>query len=136
MRLNGFRRIVQEEWLRTPFVRPNVELDEFVIMPNHVDGIVILWNNRDGGSTVGANSHSPRREVPFRSPSRTVGAIVRGFKSATTTRINTIRNAAGAPVWQRNYYERIIRDLDELGRIREYIRNNELQWFYDKGNKA
>ncbi len=70
----------------------------------------------------------------FRSPSQTIGAIVRGFKSAVTKRINKIRNMPGAPVWQRNYYEHIIRNERELNKTREYIINNPLQWELDKEN--
>ena len=72
----------------------------------------------------------------FRSPSQTVGAIVRGFKSAVTKRINTIRGTPGLPFWQRNYYERVIRNEDELDRVRQYIANNPLQWALDQENPA
>ena len=63
----------------------------------------------------------------FRSPAQTIGAIVRGFKSATTRKINQIRRTAIIPVWQRNYYEHIIRDDQDLNQIREYIINNPLK---------
>jgi len=70
-------------------------------------------------------------ESPFRSPSQTIGAIIRGFKSATTKQINKYTNTPGKPVWQRNYYDRIIRDEDELNRIRQYIIFNPAKWTED-----
>lgn len=78
--------------------------------------------------------HTPN--IPYisdglRSPSQTVGAIVRGFKGAVTKRINQLRDAPGLPVWQRNYYERIIRNQGELDRIRRYIINNPVKWNKD-----
>ena len=63
-----------------------------------------------------------------------LGAIVRAFKSATTRRINQIRNTLGQPVWQRNYYEHIIRNEDELDLIRGYIVDNPLRWHLDREN--
>jgi putative transposase len=126
-RLGG---IVQQEWLRTSIVRPAVRLDEFVIMPDHLHGIIEICKERNGDSfvgangNVGANSNSPRHVTPFRSPSRTVGAIIRGFKGASTKRINEERGTAGAKFWQRNYYEHIVRDEREYRRIQKYILEN------------
>ena len=70
----------------------------------------------------------------LRSPSQTIGAMVRGFKSSVTKRINTQRGRPGMPVWQRNYYERVIRNEKELSQVREYIMNNPLQWASDEEN--
>jgi len=70
----------------------------------------------------------------LRSPSQTIGAMVRGFKSSVTKRINTQRGRPGMPVWQRNYYERVIRNEKELSQVREYIMNNPLQWAMDEEN--
>jgi REP element-mobilizing transposase RayT len=153
MRLNEIGKIVEEEWLRTAIIRPDIQLDLYVIMPNHIHGIIVLNEGRGtlkSNNPVGANCHSPQKETQnnpfnngayidgayndtplrnmFRSPSNTVGAIVRGFKSATTKRINEKRGASGIPFWQRNYYDRVIRSDNELNNIRDYIRNNVLQW--------
>jgi len=65
-----------------------------------------------------------------------LGAFVGGFKAATTKQINIIRNNPGCPVWQRNYYERVIRNDNELARAREYIMNNTLHWDNDENNPA
>jgi putative transposase len=129
-RLGG---IVRDEWLRTPIVRPGVKLGEFVIMPDHLHGVIEICEERDGVSfvgangNVGANSYSPRRVTPFRSPSRTIGAIIRGFKGAATKRINEERGTAGAKLWQRNYYEHIVRDERDYRRIQKYILENPIR---------
>ena len=123
-----FRQIAEEEWQRTAIIRPYVQLDEFVIMPNHIHGI--LWIVRD--DNVGARRRLA--PTPRGAPSGSLGAIVGQYKSAVTRRINRIRKTPGAPVWQRNYYEHIVRKEDELRRIREYIRLNPLKWGLDREN--
>jgi putative transposase len=108
--LSDIGRIVAEEWERTPVVRPNVELDAYVVMPDHMHGILVITYHDGGAARAEAGS-------PLRSPTRTVGAIVRGFKGAVVRR-------AGTPLWQRNYHEHIIRDAAALDRIRCYIAAN------------
>ena len=125
-RLKKHGHVITSEWLRTPVLRPQVALDEFVVMPNHFHAIIAIEDSRRG---VLPYAH-PR----FQSPSQTVGAVIRGFKSATTKQINESRGTAGAAVWQRNYYEHVIRNDDELTRIREYIANNPFQWSLDREN--
>ncbi len=131
-------KIVQTERLKTPKIRLNVDLDEFVVMPNHLHGILVMEysttkDNQDGGR--GVMHYAPTtRESNLKSPSQTIGSIVRGFKSAVTKQINEIRKAPGKPVWQRNYYEHIIRNDKELFNIRKYIINNPLKWELDKEN--
>ncbi len=126
MQLNECGSLVASEWCRTSAIRPHVALDEFVVMPNHFHAIIAIEDSRRG---VLPYAH-PR----FQSPSQSLGSIVRGFKSATTTLINSMRNSRGAPVWQRNYYEHVIRNESELTRIREYIVNNPHQWTLDREN--
>jgi putative transposase len=105
-----------------------IALDAFVVMPNHVHGIVNII-----ASPVGATSRSPLRNGP---PPRSLGAFVGGFKSAVTQRINELRHTPAAPVWQRNYYEHVVRDDGELLRVREYIQNNPLEWENDRENPS
>jgi REP element-mobilizing transposase RayT len=101
-------------------------------MPNHVHGIVVITCQGRG-----VLQYAPTDDkTPFRSPSQTIGAIVRGFKSLVTKRINTIRDTPGESVWQRNYYEHVIQNDDDLNRIREYIANNLAQWALDEENPA
>ena len=187
MILNEYGKIIEEEWLKTIEIRENIALGEFIIMPNHFHSIIEIKyqipgkNNEDGG---------------LRSPSNNIGAIIRGFKGATTKRINILKNpnipeesqnsnstgvsryargkkelggglggrlggelqfaptapTATAPtkkkiaatkkgiaktktrtsIWQRNYYEIIIRNEIAHYRISEYIKNNPAKWQTDK----
>ena len=129
--LGHFGKIVFEEWLNTPILRSNVQLGEFIVMPNHFHGIIIINENRRG-----VLQYAPTDEYhssnAFRSPSQTVGSIVRGFKSAVTNKINRLRNLPGQPVWQRNYFEHIIRNDADMRRIEEYIFNNPKNWKSDE----
>ncbi|MFQ5779284.1 MAG: transposase [Nitrospiria bacterium] len=131
MVLNDAGRMVETVWEETPKLRPNIALDEFVVMPNHVHGIVtIIETCRGVLQYAPTQSNTPK----FRSPTQTIGAIIRGFKSAATKRINEMRHTPGAKLWQRNYYEHIIRNKNELNRIREYIINNPMKWELDSEN--
>lgn len=130
MRLNEYGETVRDEWLRTPIVRPNVELAEWVVMPNHMHGIVVI-TSPGRGELSAATDRGELQSVPM-SPSQTIGAIVRGFKSAATKRINLQRDRPGVPVWQRNYWEHIIRHEQAYLRIATYIINNPAQWEADK----
>ena len=130
MSINEIGTIVQAEWMRTADIRSNVLTDQFIIMPNHIHGIWYLIERDDGRGVL----QYATTESQFRSPSQTIGAIVRGFKSAATKQINESRGTPGKPVWQRNYFERVIRDEDELNRIREYIIYNPLKWADEQEN--
>lgn len=114
---SSYGRIVVEWWNTIPEHLPGVELDEFVLMPNHMHGIVVL-------TTHGSTS----QQLP------TLGRVVAYFKYQSTKGVNQIRSASGVPVWQRNYYEHIIRNQAALRRIREYIVNNPQQWQLDQLN--
>jgi putative transposase len=120
------RDAVEEAWRQIPLHFLNARLDEFVVMPNHVHGIVWI---------VGAQHAAPlpgTRTLAVKAGS--LGAIVRSFKAAAARRVNEIRGTPGAAVWQRNYYERVIRNEDELSSIREYIHLNPLGWELDREN--
>lgn len=135
MQLNENGQIVEGEWLQTGVVRPNVKLDTFVVMPNHIHGIIIL--NEDGGtiqSVVGATRRVAPTGRPMGPVSGSIGAIIGQYKSIVTKRINKMRNTTWFNIWQRNYYEHIIRNENELNRIREYIRNNPARWAEDENN--
>ena len=130
--LKEYGQVVMQEWINTGKLRPNVELDTYVVMPNHFHGILII---NDRGGTIqrrGVLQYAPTNA--FRSPSQTIGAMVRGFKSAVTKQINRSRNTPGYTIWQRNYYEHIIRNEKELNTIREYIINNPVKWDLDENN--
>jgi putative transposase len=129
MRLNQYGMAVREEWLRTAQLRENVEVDAFTIMPNHVHGVVIITNGR------GTARRAPTEE--FGKPvAHSVPTIIRAFKSAATKRINAVRHSPGTPIWQRNYYEHVIRTDEELNAIREYILANPANWTIDENYRV
>ena len=121
MQLNSFGRIVENELTKTANLRINIALDRFAIMPNHVHAIIFI-------NCRGVLQYAPTIQNKFRSPSQTISAIVRGFKSAVTKRINELRITYGAAVWQRNYHEHVIPNEHDLNELREYIMNNPLKW--------
>ena len=128
MQLTQYGRIVQDEWSRTTVIRDHVTLDTFTVMPNHVHGIIIIGGQfADPG--VGAHGCAPLCRGP-----KSLGSIVAGFKSAATKRINEIRSMPGTPVWQRNYYEHVIRSDADLDRVRRYIVDNPAKWAEDPEN--
>ena len=127
MKLSRFGEIVKTEWLKTFEIRKNLILDEYIVMPNHFHGIIIV----DGRGTL---QRAPTFEKFGRPVSNSIPTVVRLFKSATTNRVNELRHTPESPFWQRNYLEHIIRNEDELNKIREYIQNNPLKWHLDREN--
>lgn len=148
MKLNAFGKIAREEWFKTQVLRTNVELDddEFVVMPNHVHGIIWLQGdekkviaddngteclNGTGDLQVARTRIESTSIRPKGPPTKSIGAILAGYKAAVTTRINTLRRVKGEPVWHRNYYEHIINSEREYNNIVNYIYENPANW----GNK-
>ena len=134
--LSEFGKIVESVWFDLPKHYPNVELDAFVIMPNHVHGIIIVGDVAVGAGLIdhaGAD-HVGAGFKPAPTRQYALSEVVRGFKTFSARRINEIRATSGTPVWQRNYYEHIVRDEDRLNRIREYIINNPMRWQFDREN--
>lgn len=121
--------VARVEWFETRRLRENVELfaDEFVVMPNHIHGIIWVLD----GPSVGVERRSTPTKRALVIPG-SIPAIIRAYKSAVTYAINTIQNTLGQPVWQRNYYEHIIRDEKDYGNIVEYIYQNPLNWEKDE----
>ncbi len=170
MHLNRMGRIVQQQWHRLPRHFPHVLLDAFVVMPNHLHGIIVIGargnDNRgrrgeafapdrsDGfeegtpqsrgvssGSAANASplqQHQPPSppQQPPPSPTGTepgsLGAVVQNFKSVSTRRVNRVRKTPGASLWQRNYWEHVIRRRRDLERIRRYIHENPARWGRDR----
>jgi len=130
MVLNDAGWMVNQFWNEIPNHYLHGKLHEYVVMPNHVHGIIEITANP--GANVGANNYSPLRQQSFRpnGTSKTIGSIVRGFKIGVTKwfRGNTDIHT----VWQRNYYEHIIRDETSYDQISEYIQTNALKWQDDK----
>jgi REP element-mobilizing transposase RayT len=127
--LSMYGRIAAEEWLRTPEVRAYVGIDEFVVMPDHVHGLLWItghaWN---AAQPRGQGATTPRGGQRVTIAQGSLGAVVGGYKSIVARRINDSRGTPGAPVWQRNYYERIVRNQRELAAIRRYIQQNPSAW--------
>ena len=127
--LNSVGEIVCACWREIPRHFSNVVADEFIVMPNHFHGVIFI--------NVGA-----RHAVPLPGSSERFGkplpgslpTIVGSFKAAVTKKINQLRCTPGATVWQRNYYEHIVRGENEIERIREYVANNPLHWAMDREN--
>jgi REP element-mobilizing transposase RayT len=138
MGLNRSGEIVRDEWLMTDELRNYVVLDEFMVMPNHFHAILVInnvgatrWVALDGQEK--SENRATQRVAPTPGPvSGSIGAIIGQFKSAAPKRINQLRNNPGGAVWQRNYYERVIRDDRELDTIRQYIADNPARWADDE----
>ena len=151
MRRNALGDIVHAEWYATERVRSEVRLDAFVVMPNHLHGIleIIEVGARrrlapDADAKMADGKTATHRVAPtegVRSRPHgpapgSIGAILGQIKSLTKKAINKTRGTPGRPVWQPNYHEHVIRNEKELQRIREYICNNPLRWPSDRENPA
>ena len=142
MLLNEAGLIAQNCWHAIPTHFPTAFLDECVIMPNHMHGIVVITDRKGTACRAqckkteyqGTACRAPTVEQFGKPISGSIATIIRSFKSASTRQINMQRNTPGIPVWQRNYWERIIRDEPELQSVRQYIRNNPAQWQHDDLN--
>lgn len=136
---NEYGKIAWEEWFRTSERRPYVELDSFVVMPNHVHGIIVITTPHIPQSpSVGAKHALPLQEpqiARFGKPvSGSLGAIVGAYKSAVTKRIKERRGVPSQIIWQRNYHEHIIRNETKLHKLREYVQYNPMGWVADRYN--
>jgi putative transposase len=125
MQLNDAGRMIQSLWNELPTFYSGSEIDAFVIMPNHFHGIIIL------NESVGAIHESPLRMTVTERRNMAIPKMIGRFKMTSSKRINQFRETPGATVWQRNYWERVMRNDIELDAFREYIANNPLQWHLD-----
>jgi putative transposase len=175
MQLSPVGQIAYDEWYNTAKIRPNIELGAFVVMPNHIHGIIHITRRVELHSTkielhstkielhstkielhsTNIELHSTKIDSPsinriddefesnkfdsekkvecnstLRGPTQTIGAIVRGYKSSVTKQSKIL--GVYEKIWQRNYYEHIIRDENSYKRIAEYIVNNPSNWIQDK----
>lgn len=131
MQLSQAGLIICSVWDDLPRFYDGIELDAFVVMPNHVHGIVVI------NQPVGTIHDSPSRAVPVAQRRRMLLAKLTGrFKMVSAKQINALRGSSGQPLWQRNYYEHVIRDDGSLNRIRQYISDNPAHWEFDHENPA
>ena len=154
MRLNDLGRIVESEWVKTPGVRREIGLGAFVVMPNHFHAIVHILEEEGNDaedfdhrvpeifeslSSIGRGDRPVARteeEKSYKNPKgpgqKSIGALMAGFKSSATVKINEMRNSPGEKVWQRNYYEHIIRGERDYANIERYILENPMRWDADR----
>lgn len=119
------------EWLGTD---GHVTLDEWCVMPDHLHGIIILWSPRSGGSRQGTSRSAPTTSgvgmgtggdtLDAGALPKSLGRLIGAFKTKSTNAVNRLRGTPGEPLWQRNFYEHIIRDEADMNRIRQYIKSN------------
>jgi REP element-mobilizing transposase RayT len=116
MRLNAVGQIVADTWQWLGSHYPGVTLDEWMVMPTHLHEILVLTTAAARPKTVGDTNSATRRKP--------VGELIGAFETRSTKPVNRLRETPGAALWQRNFWERVIRDEYELSKIREYIRRN------------
>ncbi len=134
MDVNDAGRMVQAAWERLPDQYSFVELDQYVLMPNHFHGLLLLR-----GDLLTQGDHKDRPSKAHGTKDGTIGRVIQAFKSITTVAYGTGVRQNGwcdfqGRLWQRNYYDHIIRDEDSLNRIRSYIATNPLRWALDPEN--
>jgi len=130
--LSPIGEIVVAEWERSAGVRPEVLLDEFVVMPNHLHAILSIGARPMVPADPPATDPGP---PSTRRPTRSLGSFVAGFKAATTSRVRTHLGDPTFAVWQRNYHDHIVRSEAALVRIRNYVWTNPLRWHLDRENR-
>ena len=138
MQLNEAGKIIQSVWYELPHSYEGVALNAFIITPNHVHGVIVI------SAPVGAIHESPlpsdkSRATAERVPDRRrmlLAKLVGRFKMVTAKQINALRGSSGKPLWQRSYYEHVIRDDRSLNRIGQYIADNPAQWDFDCENPS
>lgn len=132
MILNEYGRIAHDEWVKLSERFENIELDVFQIMPNHMHGIVVLRGDVGAGldPALGQPQRLPQQPqgLPLQTPP-TIGSIIGAYKSLVA---NKCRAGAMGKIWQRNYYEHIIRDESSYQNISKYIVNNPSKWLEDR----
>ena len=128
--LNSTGRMISDcwQWLESQY--PCVALDEYVLMPNHLHGLIMITDNvRRGGSRTaptGADSPAGKRKP--------LGRLIGAFKTVSTKQFNSAHGKSGSPLWQRNFFEHVVRRDESLDKIRQYIRDNPARWEFDREN--
>ncbi len=127
-----FHDIATFAWQNLPNQPKNqhIDLDEFIVMPNHKHGIVEIRERIQNDDLVQLSENPQFRNVE----SGKLGRLVATYKSLVTRRVNNLRGTTGAKVWQRGYWDRVIRNERELNAIRQYIKNNPARWAEDREN--
>ena len=134
MKMNDMGRIVAASWEWLGDQYSYVELDEYIVMPNHVHGIIVIRNTCDGpiASYRGGDSRIAPTVPSQVQKRKSLGRLVGAVKTVSARTVNLGRGTPGQPLWQRNYYEHVIRNEESLSQIRQYIRNNPAKWALDR----
>ncbi|MCI0454365.1 MAG: transposase [Candidatus Dadabacteria bacterium] len=125
MQLNETGQVVADCWQWLGKQYPYIVMDEWTVMPNHLHGIIVIVDKECRGGS---------RTAPTEVKRKPLGRLIGAFKTISTKRINEMRGTPGESVWQRNYYEHIIRDEETLNLIRQYVTENHLNWALDREN--
>ena len=139
MALSKFGLVAKQQWEKLPKRFPNIELGAFVVMPNQVHGIIMIIDGRGTADNPNDHDGESSRRAPtheqFQKPVKgSIPTIVRSYKSAVSYRINLMRGTKDVPLWQRNYYEHVIRDEKDLQNKTDYIKANPILWDEDGEN--
>ncbi len=130
--------VAQAQWLRLPDRFPALELGAFIVMPNHLHGVIIIHDRRGTAGNLADSDDASYRRAPTEAYGKpvpgSVPTIVRSFKAAVSYRINLVRGNHDRPVWQRNYYEHVIRGEKDWDHIHRYIESNPAMWAQDDEN--
>ena len=132
LKLNALGEIVRDEWRLIANIRSNVKLDLFVVMPNHFHGLVIIDNFQ--GSDLTECMSVPASKESHTLQSGSLGAVIGQFKLAVGRQARRRQLRQRQPIWQRNYYDHIVRDEETLNDIRQYIVANPARWREDSLN--
>jgi putative transposase len=133
MVLNDIGKIVRGEWLKSEQIRKEIRFDQWIIMPNHIHGIIFIdeinikiENKRASHATASRGCCTPGRKP------RSLSTFVSGFKAAVSRRVNIVNGTESGSIWQYNYYDHIIHDEDDLNIRRQYIMDNPQKWEQDR----
>jgi putative transposase len=131
--LNEAGKIVQNFWDDLPNQYTNLELDKFIVMPNHVHGSVVIQQKTPiSNHTVGEVHEPPLRQHALDHRRMMIPKIIGRFKMVSAKHINLLHDCPRQSLWQRGFHDRIIRDEEELNAVRSYIQTNPLRWAPDK----
>jgi putative transposase len=140
MRLNDVGAIADETWYTIPLHHPHVELDAFVVMPNHVHGIIVIHRDSVGTGRAPSVPIPPSAlSIPsFDTTKQTLGVVIGAYKSAITKAVNRRMGLRAPLMWQVRFHDHIIRDARELDIFRAYVADNPARWeqdtFYGRGD--
>jgi REP element-mobilizing transposase RayT len=121
LKLNLIGKLIDHFWQKIDEKYSDVHIDQFIVMPNHLHGLIIIKNHC---------SHRGEATAPLQS----LGKIIAWYKYESTKNVNRLCQSPGVRLWQRNYYDRIIRNENEYDRIKKYILNNPARWESDRNN--